>query len=310
MSAPCAGPRATGPARTQGPGCVRLRTATWPSTIRAGSAGDGRLREYYRQAEEELHVRPLDEPEAPPPVLVAGLDQVRQAAERLREPLRGTFLLWLEERLTYKEISRRQRIPSNTVATRLLRARRQVRRFTACAWNAPRRACRRGRVRCGGSQRAALGDCCCNSRVITVPARAPDPTDTVIALELAGDPVVDGARLLSTTAGADTLRAFDAQLVGDLAFGVGKTRDAWVHKWTRPDRQVRWPVSPPRPATSLTSSLPPRRLSSATCGSRRPPLPPPSAPSRRAAPVSEADLARASRCLRVGRRASPITDVV
>jgi hypothetical protein len=84
---------------------------------------------------------------------------------------------------------------------------------------------------------------------IAVPARAPDATDTVIALELASDPEVDGARLLSTDVGADTLRAFDAQLVGDLAFGAGKTRDAWVHKWTRPDQQVRWPVRLPRPAS-------------------------------------------------------------
>lgn len=28
----------------------------------------------------------------------------------------------------------------------------------------------------------------------------------------------------------------------DLAFGTGKARDAWVQKWTRPDKQVRWQV--------------------------------------------------------------------
>jgi alpha-L-fucosidase len=84
---------------------------------------------------------------------------------------------------------------------------------------------------------------------ITVPARPPHPVDSVIALELEGDPVVDEARLLSTAVPADTLRAFDAQLVGDLAFGAGKVRDAWVHKWTRPDQQVRWPVRLTQPAS-------------------------------------------------------------
>ena len=84
---------------------------------------------------------------------------------------------------------------------------------------------------------------------ISVPARAPHPVDSVIALELEGDPVVDEARLLSTAVPADTLRAFDAQLVGGLAFGAGKVRDAWVHKWTRPDQQVRWPVRLAQPAS-------------------------------------------------------------
>jgi RNA polymerase sigma-70 factor (ECF subfamily) len=56
---------------------------------------------------------------------------VRRAATRLREPLRTTFLLWAVERLSYKEISRRQDIPVNTVATRLLRARRDLRLILA-----------------------------------------------------------------------------------------------------------------------------------------------------------------------------------
>jgi alpha-L-fucosidase len=84
---------------------------------------------------------------------------------------------------------------------------------------------------------------------ISVPARAPHPVDSVIALELESDPVVDEARLLSTAVPADTLRAFDAQLVGALAFGAGKVRDAWVHRWTRPDQQVRWPVRLAQPAS-------------------------------------------------------------
>jgi RNA polymerase sigma-70 factor (ECF subfamily) len=52
---------------------------------------------------------------------------VLMAAAKLREPIRGTFLLWAVERYTYREIGRRQNIPINTVATRLLRARRDLR---------------------------------------------------------------------------------------------------------------------------------------------------------------------------------------
>jgi RNA polymerase sigma-70 factor (ECF subfamily) len=95
---------------------------------------DGRLLDRYRTTEVASDVPAPDEPEPPRPVLTATVADVRRAAEALNEPLRGTFLLWLDERLSYKEISQRQRIPSNTVATRLLRARRQVRRMAAtCA---------------------------------------------------------------------------------------------------------------------------------------------------------------------------------
>jgi alpha-L-fucosidase len=79
--------------------------------------------------------------------------------------------------------------------------------------------------------------------VVRVPAVAPDAVDSVVALELEEDVAVDPARLLSTAVGADTLRAFDGELVGrGLAFGAGKTRDAWVRGWSRADAAVRWPV--------------------------------------------------------------------
>jgi RNA polymerase sigma-70 factor, ECF subfamily len=87
---------------------------------------DGLLREGYRHVEQNRQAPAPDEAEAPAALAFASIEDVRRAAQRLREPLRGTFLLWLEERLSYKEISRRLRIPPNTVATRLLRARRQV----------------------------------------------------------------------------------------------------------------------------------------------------------------------------------------
>ena len=78
--------------------------------------------------------------------------------------------------------------------------------------------------------------------VVQGPARAPDASDTVIALELAGEPAVDRARLLSSEVSADSLRAFDGELRGQLAFGQGKTRDAYVQNWKRMEDSVRWPV--------------------------------------------------------------------
>jgi alpha-L-fucosidase len=78
--------------------------------------------------------------------------------------------------------------------------------------------------------------------VVQVPVAAPDATDGVVALELAGEPSVDGARVLSGDVAVDTLRAFDGQRQGALAFGAGKTRDAYVEKWTDLGQSMRWPV--------------------------------------------------------------------
>jgi len=75
---------------------------------------------------------------------------------------------------------------------------------------------------------------------IAVPAVAPDPADTVLALECAGAPAADPVRLLATNVGADTLRVFDANSIGRLGFGSGKPADAWVTYWTRLDDSVIW----------------------------------------------------------------------
>jgi RNA polymerase sigma-70 factor (ECF subfamily) len=70
---------------------------------------------------EDRLVAPIDRRPRP------SMADVRHASTQLREPLRTTFLLWAVERLSYREISGRQNIPVNTVATRLLRARRELR---------------------------------------------------------------------------------------------------------------------------------------------------------------------------------------
>jgi alpha-L-fucosidase len=85
---------------------------------------------------------------------------------------------------------------------------------------------------------------------IELPAKRPDPVDTVVALEIEGPLDVDAHRLLSADFGADTLRAFDGKLEGPgLAFGAGKPRDAWVRGWTDPKASIRWPVTLNSPAS-------------------------------------------------------------
>jgi alpha-L-fucosidase len=84
--------------------------------------------------------------------------------------------------------------------------------------------------------------------IVQGPARAPHPTDTVIALELEGEPVTDPTRLLSSDVALDTLRAFDGKLQGGLDYGAGKARDAHVLNWTKPTDSVRWPVRLREPA--------------------------------------------------------------
>jgi hypothetical protein len=84
---------------------------------------------------------------------------------------------------------------------------------------------------------------------ITVPAVAPDAASSVILLECASEPQADAVRLLASNVETDTLRSFDAKLVGNLKFGPGKSRDAWVNNWMRTEDAVIWPVRITREAT-------------------------------------------------------------
>ncbi len=78
--------------------------------------------------------------------------------------------------------------------------------------------------------------------VLSLPEKAPDAADSVIAIECAGEPQADSVRLLSGAVTEDDLRAFDAKLVGNLKFGPGKKSDNWVLNWTAKDDAVVWPV--------------------------------------------------------------------
>lgn len=78
--------------------------------------------------------------------------------------------------------------------------------------------------------------------IIDVPSQAPDDANTVIALDCAGEPQADSARLLAVNVTGNSLRAFDAKLEGKLKFGPGKSSDAWVMNWKQTDDSVVWPV--------------------------------------------------------------------
>lgn len=81
-----------------------------------------------------------------------------------------------------------------------------------------------------------------DGNVLRVPATAPDPVDSVIGLDFASEPAADSHRLLVSDEGQDTLRALDASLVGDLKYGPGKSRDAWIFNWKSKNDAVFWPV--------------------------------------------------------------------
>jgi alpha-L-fucosidase len=79
--------------------------------------------------------------------------------------------------------------------------------------------------------------------IIQAPEKAPDPVDTVIALEVDGAEIAtDPARVIGSDVAVDGLRAFDAQRGGGLMWGAGKDRDAYAMNWRRPDDSIRWRV--------------------------------------------------------------------
>jgi alpha-L-fucosidase len=84
---------------------------------------------------------------------------------------------------------------------------------------------------------------------VQAPAKAPDAVDTVIALELAGEPATDPTRLLSSDVAADTLRAFDGKLEGELTFAQGKAENSYVQGWKRAGDRVVWSVRLREPAS-------------------------------------------------------------
>lgn len=124
--------RALRSARTFEPG---TNAAAWVRTIMYRLAIDETRR---RQRQRALTVEygsfhpawsaPLQEAdEGRDPEPPSDLAEVCRAADRLTPKLRAAFRLWAVDRLSYREIARELDIPVNTVASRLLRARLELR---------------------------------------------------------------------------------------------------------------------------------------------------------------------------------------
>ncbi|WP_158994616.1 alpha-L-fucosidase [Mucilaginibacter sp. L196] len=76
---------------------------------------------------------------------------------------------------------------------------------------------------------------------INVPVQAPDSVNTVVVLETNGTMQTDSVRLLSTSAVANRLLAFDAELIGKgFGFGDGKTDKYYVNGWNKKDQLIKW----------------------------------------------------------------------
>jgi alpha-L-fucosidase len=76
---------------------------------------------------------------------------------------------------------------------------------------------------------------------ISVPALAPDVTNTVIVLETQGNIKTDSTRLLASNGVTNRLLAFDAELVGKgFGFGDGKTDRYYVDGWKNTGQLIKW----------------------------------------------------------------------
>ncbi|MCC5930750.1 MAG: alpha-L-fucosidase [Cyclobacteriaceae bacterium] len=76
---------------------------------------------------------------------------------------------------------------------------------------------------------------------IEVPLTAPDPINSVIVLELDGDPIGDLARLLQPVYDEEILHVFDAELIGEgLRFGPGKSNDDHILGFSSQRQSIRW----------------------------------------------------------------------
>jgi RNA polymerase sigma-70 factor (ECF subfamily) len=116
-------------------GFERFRSGTnvrvWLHTIMFHLFIDRCRRRTHERLLEPAAAEELPSPQAEPraPWEEIGDDQVRDALARLEQPFRAIGELhWIEHR-SYREISDRLGIPLGTVGTRLLRARRKMRRL-------------------------------------------------------------------------------------------------------------------------------------------------------------------------------------
>jgi len=106
--------------------------SSWLSMILRNLYVD-RVRSQRRRASFAVEVAAIMATEEPPPDAAEAVDeaQLRSAIEALRPELREVFQLHAYERLSYPAIANRLGIPTSSVGTRLLRARRRIRELLA-----------------------------------------------------------------------------------------------------------------------------------------------------------------------------------
>ncbi len=87
-----------------------------------------------------------------------------------------------------------------------------------------------------------------NDVVIDVPTAAPDPSDSVIAVEFGGTIQTHPGRLLSGNM-ENVLRAFDAEKDSKLGYGDGKAGKDYIERWNSKTQTVKWKIRTNEKAT-------------------------------------------------------------
>jgi alpha-L-fucosidase len=76
---------------------------------------------------------------------------------------------------------------------------------------------------------------------IDVSVQAPDPVNSVVAVEVDGEPEVNPARLIGRTE-ATVLKAFDAEVSQGIGYGDGKKDNDYIRDWSSIHQLVKWRV--------------------------------------------------------------------
>ncbi len=100
----------------------------WLRTIMYHVAVDRSRRRARRGVETDVERLAAPEPDPSPSWELVSLEEVKAAAQRLSPPLQAAYRLHHEENLSYEQMSARLGVPLGTIATRLHRARQQIRR--------------------------------------------------------------------------------------------------------------------------------------------------------------------------------------
>jgi alpha-L-fucosidase len=90
--------------------------------------------------------------------------------------------------------------------------------------------------------------------LVNVPPQAPDPTDTVIVLEMKDAPKGIKGRLLATNIPENQLLAFDATAHGKFTYGDGKAGRYYAAGFAKEGDELTWPIRVSEPATFEVSA--------------------------------------------------------